>query len=619
MSPLLVLVSLLLLASTVLFGLLWWASREEVAGAQQRIAAAEAAAAQRVALVNEELTKCKDNYSSLRTKAEARVRELMDSGKDAIAETERWKAKSAEADRLVQKLRLQLSRWQSAVDAEAEAERFLEEARVEAARIVAEAQAEATEIRKQADAVLAAANQSADELVQRGQGHLAESQRRAKALREEADHLLAAASEQAAAVVKKAEEQAKNVAGEAYDLKSRVVEMEKRLRAIRNQIEGYGDEYIIPAHSLLDDLAEAVSYKDAGQRLKAARAHTRDLVRQGRAASCEYVEENRRKTAVDFVVDAFNGKVDSALSRVKHDNAGKLSQEIMDAFHLVNANGEAFRKAQITTDYLNARLSELKWAAIAQEIKRQEIEEQRQIREQIREEEKARREYQRAIKEAAREEEAVQKAMAKLSEQMAKASESQRAAYEQQLAELQGRLAEAEERGQRAMSMAQLTKSGHVYIISNVGSFGENVYKIGLTRRLDPLDRVRELGDSSVPFGFDVHALIKADDAPALEHQLHRHFLIHQVNKVNHRKEFFRVDLETIRAEVEALGLESQWTMIAEAAQFRESLAIERRIAEDPVAREQWLMRQLELELVEAAEPTDDEAVLSGASDEDDG
>jgi hypothetical protein len=188
---------------------------------------------------------------------------------------------------------------------------------------------------------------------------------------------------------------------------------------------------------------------------------------------------------------------------------------------------------------------------------------------------------------------------------------------EQQLLELQNRLKEAEERGQRAMSMAQLTKSGHVYIISNVGSFGEHVYKIGLTRRLDPLDRVRELGDSSVPFSFDVHALIKSEDAPALEHRLHRHFLIHQVNKVNHRKEFFRVDLETIRSEVESLGLESQWTMAAEATQYRESLAIERRITEDPVAREQWLMRQLELEMVEENEPADDEAVLVAGADDD--
>jgi len=140
--------------------------------------------------------------------------------------------------------------------------------------------------------------------------------------------------------------------------------------------------------------------------------------------------------------------------------------------------------------------------------------------------------------------------------------------------------------------MAQQTRRGHVYIISNIGSFGEDVYKIGLTRRLDPLDRVRELGDSSVPFDFDVHAMIFAEDAPAVETQLHRHFVISQLNKVNHRKEFFKVSLTEIRDELTSLGLSASWTMTAAAKEYRESLAIEHAIADDPQAREAWLKRQ---------------------------
>jgi hypothetical protein len=141
--------------------------------------------------------------------------------------------------------------------------------------------------------------------------------------------------------------------------------------------------------------------------------------------------------------------------------------------------------------------------------------------------------------------------------------------------------------------MAQQTKRGHVYIISNVGSFGEHVYKIGLTRRLEPLDRIRELGDSSVPFEFDVHALIFSEDAPGLEHQLHRHFILAQVNKVNYRKEFFRTDLAHIREEIESFGLSPKWTMAAVAREYRESLAIERAIDADPLKRDAWLKRQL--------------------------
>ncbi|MEZ6164441.1 MAG: GIY-YIG nuclease family protein [Phycisphaerales bacterium] len=173
---------------------------------------------------------------------------------------------------------------------------------------------------------------------------------------------------------------------------------------------------------------------------------------------------------------------------------------------------------------------------------------------------------------------------------------------EAQLAEMEARLLEAEEKNQRAISMAQLTKRGHVYIISNVGSFGDNVYKIGLTRRLEPLDRVKELGDASVPFAFDVHAMIMSDDAPALERELHNHFLLKQINKVNHRKEFFRASLQEIREELESLGVETKWTMAAEAAEYRESLAIEKIIVENPEARAAWESRQLSLDPTEYAD-----------------
>ena len=79
---------------------------------------------------------------------------------------------------------------------------------------------------------------------------------------------------------------------------------------------------------------------------------------------------------------------------------------------------------------------------------------------------------------------------------------------------------EAQEKKERALSMAQQTKRGHVYVISNIGSFGENVYKIGMTRRLEPTDRVKELGDASVPFQFDIHAMIYSDEAPTLENEV---------------------------------------------------------------------------------------------------
>lgn len=301
------------------------------------------------------------------------------------------------------------------------------------------------------------------------------------------------------------------------------------------------------------------------------------LVKEQQAATCDYAEINRRTTAIHFVLDAFNGKVDSALSRVKHDNYGKLEQEIKDAFALVNNNGGAFRNARIESVYLKTRQEELRWAVAVQELKRLEQEEQRAIREQMREEEKARREIEKAIKDAEKEERLLAKALKEAKAQLAAAHGDEKAEYEAKLAELQDKLLAAEERGQRAISMAEQTRRGHVYVISNIGSFGENVFKIGMTRRLEPLDRVKELGDASVPFEFDVHAMIFSEDAPKLEKELHRHFDKDSVNKVNPRKEFFDISLPVIRQKVDQIGMkEVHWTMKAEAAEYRESLAITR-------------------------------------------
>lgn len=170
----------------------------------------------------------------------------------------------------------------------------------------------------------------------------------------------------------------------------------------------------------------------------------------------------------------------------------------------------------------------------------------------------------------------LQKAMKDAEAHLATAAVDEKSKYESQLAILHQKLAEAEERGQRVLSMAQQTKQGHVYIISNVGSFGENIFKIGLTRRLEPLDRVKELGDASVPFSFDVHAMIHSDNAPKLEKDLHKIFKLNQVNKINPRKEFFKVPLTSIKDKVVELNLSSEihWTMKAEALQYRESMQI---------------------------------------------
>lgn len=405
-----------------------------------------------------------------------------------------------------------------------------------------------------------------------------------------ADELISNANDNAMKIVADAEVRAKEIAGSAYEAKEFSETYQAVAKSMKNKIEGYGDEWIVPNRSVLDELAENYEFTDAGRELQKARELTKSLIKTSKAASCDYVEPNRRNTAIKFVLDAFNGKVDSTLSKIKHNNYGKLSQEIKDAFQLVNYNGSAFRSAKITDIFLQARLNELKWGVAVNEIMLEEKEEQRRIKEQLREEEKARREYERAIKEAEKEEKTIQQAIDKATKELMLAGEEQRLALEQKLAELQIKFEEAEAKNQRAISMAQQTRSGHVYVISNIGSFGENVYKIGMTRRLEPLDRVRELSDASVPFAFDVHAMIYSDDAPSLENHLHKVFNGKQVNKVNSRKEFFNVGIKDIKSTVANMNIDAHWTMFADAKEYRESLAIENERSAAQVANEELVV-----------------------------
>jgi hypothetical protein len=421
----------------------------------------------------------------------------------------------------------------------------------------------------------------------------AEGQRLVQVAQTEAAQLQAQATQNASAIT----DNARREMEQAKQSVARDTEETKRLQAVivalKNVIDGYGTQYVLPTAGLLDELAEEFGFDEAGKRLKEARDASRAIAKSGRAGLCDYVETNRATTAVAFVVDAFNGKVDTILADIRHDNHGTLRQKIHDSYGLMNQLGAAFRNARVALEYLQARLLELKWGATAQELKVRQREEQRLLKEKIREEERAQREFERARKDALKEEEMLTKALERARKEMEKAGDAQREKYELQMRELTERLHAAEERNQRALSMAQQTRAGHVYVISNIGSFGDEVFKIGMTRRLEPLDRVRELGDASVPFEFDVHALISSNDAPALETALHKRFLRNQVNKVNARKEFFRVGLNEIRLEVERLGIAASWTLEAACRNYRETQAIERAMAANQFDVQAWAQTQL--------------------------
>lgn len=144
--------------------------------------------------------------------------------------------------------------------------------------------------------------------------------------------------------------------------------------------------------------------------------------------------------------------------------------------------------------------------------------------------------------------------------------------HQDEINRLQKLLDEAHEKTERAEAMAERTRSGFVYIISNVGSFGDDVVKIGLTRRVDPFDRVKELGDASVPFLFDTHAMIYSDDAPKLEDALHKEFADKRINMSNMRKEFFRVGIDEVEDAVKRVSPDANFYKDVEAREFKETI-----------------------------------------------
>ena len=322
--------------------------------------------------------------------------------------------------------------------------------------------------------------------------------------------------------------------------------------------------------------------EDYKQAITETRNAQKEMIKSGEAIVCDRVWEvggskaegkkmmTRQKK---LMMRAFNNECDSAIGKARWNNISMLEKRVDKAFEAINKLGEV-QQIEISEDYLSLKQDELHLAFENEEKKQEEKEEQRRIKEEMREEEKARREIEAQIQKSEKEERQYQQALEKARDEVKSAQGEKATRLEEQIRRLQEKLDEAESNKERAKSQAQLTKSGHVYVISNIGSFGKNVYKIGMTRRLEPLDRVKELGDASVPFPFDVHAIIYTEDAPAMENQLHRAFNENRMNLVNNRKEFFNVPISHIEKEVKQLHGEFKFTILAEAKEYRETVSI---------------------------------------------
>ncbi len=325
------------------------------------------------------------------------------------------------------------------------------------------------------------------------------------------------------------------------------------------------------------DLDTAEAYK---QRIEEVRDRQKGLVKNGEAAVCStqwHVEGSYAKgqkmvrEQLKLMLRAFNGECDAAIARVKYNNVQAMEKRIERAFSAVNKLG-ASKQCFITDEHLRLKLQELFLTHEHEEKRQEEKEEQRRIKEQMREEQRIQKEREKAIKEAEKEEARHEEALRRARDEIENATEAQRAKLQEEIAQLQQQVEDAK----RKKSRAETTRSGHVYILSNIGSFGEHIYKIGMTRRLEPLERVRELSDASVPFGFDVHAMVYCEDAPSVESALHGKFDERRVNKVNLRREYFHVGLDEVAEAVRQLHGDFKLTKLAEAPEYYQTLAIER-------------------------------------------
>jgi len=376
-----------------------------------------------------------------------------------------------------------------------------------------------------------------------------------------------------------------------HQFKKEISLLEQRKLELNKQISDRKDELIILEDSILlqsfgfytpkYNFENSEIYR---RNLEQIRNQQAAMVKSQKAAYCTIsvtlnysAREGERmiKDYVKLLLRSFNNECDASIIKVKFNNIKSIEKKITKAFEILNRLGERVNIV-ISTDYLNLKLSELYLCHEYEVKKQEEKEEQRRIREQMREEAKLQKEIEEMKAKIEKEEKHFNQAMSSTNELLQKAkTDAERELLRNELTNIQEKLSGIEKDKQDILYREQQTRAGYVYIISNIGSFGENVYKIGVTRRLDPQERVDELGDASVPFYYDVHAMIFSDDAPSLENALHKAFDDRRLNKINLRREFFQVKLEEIEGVVKRnFNKPVEFTKLAEAEQYRQSLML---------------------------------------------
>lgn len=346
------------------------------------------------------------------------------------------------------------------------------------------------------------------------------------------------------------------------------------IQALNTELQALTSESIICHYSFSD--YDGLSSEECKNKLSILKSEEQALIRSNDVftvssdASKKEITDNKKQ-----ILRCFNAECDNFFLALSYKNIDSIRNKVSRSFESLN---KIFSVDGIALDnkLLEYKLEELNLVYTYELKKEQEREQQKAIKEQMIEEEKVRREIERQKAKIEKDQTQCHNEVKKLLSYMQKtSSDVEKQLYIDKIKELEEKLKELESAKESVLEREANAKAGYVYIISNIGSFGDDVYKIGMTRRLEPMDRIKELSSASVPFEFDVHAMIFSDNAPELENILHKHFESQSVNRINLKKEFFRVSLDEIEKVVkEKFNNTVEFTHIPIANEYRQTQAI---------------------------------------------
>ena len=371
------------------------------------------------------------------------------------------------------------------------------------------------------------------------------------------------------------------------DIQKELAAARCELQKVKEQIIETDEAVLFQSFGIYTPLYSFMNSDEYKARLLEIRAKQKDMIKAKTAVSgsTNWTVNGNAAKGKKMVADmqklllrAFNSECDDVIEHVKYNNIEASEKRIGASRDAISKLG-AMMDVSITPLYYRLKIEELYLAFEYQRKKQQEKEEQKEARARMREEAKLAKEIEEERKKLEKEQKHYQNALKKIIEQLKDARDEDRAAIEEKKEEIETQLQKIDSDFKNVDYREANQRAGYVYVISNIGAFGENVYKIGMTRRLDPMDRVDELGDASVPFDFDVHAMIFSDDAPKLEAALHKAFASRKLNFVNQRREFFNVTLDEIKQVVkENFDKSVEFIDLAPAEQYRESLLLKKQM-----------------------------------------